>query len=196
MGQPIPSCLRLEIVKARQEEKLSYRDLASRFKVGYHTARNLCLSYEKQGEPALVPDYSNCGRRVNPAAEKAYRLVRLVRHFHPDWGVPYIVTKIALNYPELVLQSERHYQRRLKKDCPKIELPPPTVPRESLINDVRQAHDEWQIDAKEQIKLPSGEQVCYLNITDTKSHALLKAKAFPPQGDPAGFFAGDESFTA
>lgn len=220
MGQPIAPSLRLEIVKSRQDEKLSYRDLAARFKVNYHTARNLCLSYERRGEAALVPGYSNCGRRVKPEAEKAYRLVRLISHFHPGWGVPYITTKIAANYPGLALQSERHYQRRLKKDCPKIEIPPPTIPRESLINDVRQAHDEWQIDAKEQVKLepggqaelepsgqaepePSGqaeleprEEACYLNITDTKSHALLKAKTFPPGVDPASFFAGDRGLAA
>ena len=191
MGQPIPCSLRLEIVKAREEEKLSYRSLADRFKVNYHTARNLCRSYEQRGESALVADYSNCGRWVDPLAEKAYRLVRLVQHLHPDWGVPYIVTKIAVNYPHLALQSERHYQRRLKKDCPKIELPPATIPRENLINDVRQAHDEWQIDAKEQIKLESGEEACYLNVTDTKSHALLKAKTFPPRMDSTGFFEGN-----
>ncbi|MCB9291910.1 MAG: hypothetical protein H6559_02085 [Lewinellaceae bacterium] len=56
-----------------------------------------------------------------------------------------------------------------------------------MINDVRQAHDEWQIDAKEQVKLEAAgqakleprEEACYLNITDTKSHALLNARAFP-----------------
>ena len=190
MGQPIDSSLRLEIVKTRKEEKLSYRALVARYKLNYHTVRDFCQSYEEQGESALVPDYSNCGRKVAPQAEKAYRLVRLVHHFHPDWGVPYIVTKIGVDYPYLALQSERTYQRRLKKACPKVEIPPPKVPRASLINDVRQAHDEWQIDAKEQIKLESGQQVCYLNITDTKSHALLKAKPFPPEVDSSGFFTG------
>lgn len=193
MGQPIPSALRLEIVKTRQEEKISYRALAERYAVNYHSARNLCRSYEQRGQSALVADYSKCGRRVSPDAEKAYRLVRLTRHFHPDWGVPYIVTRIGVAYPDLALQSERTYQRRLKKDCPKQELPPPKVPRENLNNDVRQAHDEWQIDAKEQIKLESGQQVSYLNITDTKSHALLKAKPFPPLVDSSNGFGGSES---
>ena len=189
MGQALSSSLRLEIVKSREEEKLSYRALANRYKVNYHTARNLCRSYAENGESALVPDYSSCGRKVDPKAEKAYRLVRLVRYFHPKWGLPYILTKIGVAYPDLVLQSERNYQRRLKKDCPQVELPAAKVPREKLVNDVRQAHDEWQIDAKEQIKLKSGQQVSYLNITDTKSNALLKAKPFPPAGDPTTFFS-------
>lgn len=183
MGQPISSSLRLEIVTARREEKLSYRALATRFKVHYHTARNICISYAERGEAALVPDYSACGRPIKTAAEKVYRLVRLIYHFHPDWGVPYILTRIEIAYPELPLQSERTYQRRLNKDCPRVELPPPRLPRENLVNDVRQPHDEWQIDAKEQIRLKSGQNLSYLNITDTRTHALLKAKPFPPPGD-------------
>ncbi len=190
MGQSIPSALRLEIVQTRQEEKLSYRALADRFKVNYHTARNLCRSYDKQGESALVPAYSNCGRQVSAAAEKVYRLVRLVYHLHPDWGVPYVTTRIGVDFPHLILQSDRTYQRRLKKERPRQELPPATVPRENLINDVRQAHDEWQIDAKEQIKLDDGKEVCYFNITDKKTHAMLDVKTFPPGIDPTDRYGG------
>ena len=185
MGHPISSAKRLEIVIARRDEKLSYRALAKRYQVHYHTVRQLCLTYEQTGERALLPNYSDCGRRVGADQEKAYRLVRLIRHFHPGWGVPYIVTRIRVTYPDLVLQSERHYQRRLAKDYPAVILPPGRIPRQALVNDVRQAHDEWQIDAKEQLELDSGQEYSYLNVTDTKSNALLSAKSFPPPGDPS-----------
>ena len=183
MGQPLPMSLRLEIVNLRKEKKLSYRALADRFQVNYHTVRKLCLTYEQGGQSALIPDYSSCGRPVPAAQEIVYRLVRLIRHFHPDWGVPYIVTRIRVAYPELRLQSERTYQRRLNKDCPSGAMPRPRVPREPIINDVRQAHDEWQIDAKERLRLPDGQGYSYLNVTDTRTHALLEAKPFPPLGD-------------
>lgn len=186
MGQALSASLRLKIIKARTEEKLSYRAIAARFGINHHSVGRLCKAYEEHGRGCLVPDYSNCGKKISTQAEKVYRLVRLVRHFHSEWGVPYILTRIEVAYPNLVLQSHRTYQRRLKKDCPKPDLPPPTVPRAPLLNDVRQAHDEWQLDAKEQIKLGSGQEVCYLNTTDTKSHALLKAKPFPPAVDTAG----------
>lgn len=188
MSQSITTPLRLEIVKTRQEEKLSYRAIADRYKVSYNTVRTICQTYEERGASALVPDYSNCGRIVDATAEKAYRLVRLVSHFHSHWGVPYILTRIEVDFPDLPLQSIRHYQRRLKAQRPVDKIPPPTIPREDIVNDVRQPHDEWQIDAKEQIKLASGKEVCYLNITDTKTHALLKAKTFPPRIDPSDFF--------
>ena len=190
MGQAISSHLRLAIVQARKEEQLSYRALADRFHVNYHSVRKFCQSYEERGESSLIADYSNCGRPIAAQSEKVYRLVRLIKHFHPSWGVAYILTKLSVTYPKLGLQSVRTYQRRLKKDCPKEQLPVPKLPRESLHADIRQAHDEWQIDAKEQIKLPSGDQASYLNITDTKSNALLKAKAFPPEGDPPDFHGG------
>jgi hypothetical protein len=157
MGQALSSALRLEIVQARQDQKLSYQALANRFKVHYHTVRNLCIAYTELGEAALVPDYSACGRPISEEREKAYRLIRLIRHYHPGWGVPYILTRIAVAYPGLELQSERTYQRRLKKDCPRSSLPAPQIPREPIVNDVRQAHDEWQIDAKEQLKLKGGQ---------------------------------------
>lgn len=183
MGEPLSSDRRLEIVQARQAQKLSYRALASRFKVHYHTVRHLCISYAKSGDAALVADYSACGRPISEEREKIYRLVRLIRHYHPGWGVPYILTRIAVAYPALELQSERTYQRRLKKDCPSSSLPAPRLPREPIVNDVRQAHDEWQIDAKEQLKLKGGRDYSYLNITDTATHALLRTKPFPPSGD-------------
>ena len=43
-----------------------------------------------------------------------------------------------------------------------------------------QVHDVWQIDAKEQLQLPTGEKACYLSIVDEKSGCLLKAVVFPP----------------
>ena len=132
-----------------------------------------------------MPDYSACGRPIRESTEKAYRLVRLVSHFHPTWGVPYLLTRIEITYPDLALQSIRTYQRRLKKDCPKVELPPAKLPKSGLLNDVRQAHDEWQIDAKEQLRLLDGQKASYLNITDTKTHALLKVKPFSPRLDQA-----------
>ncbi|MCB9339942.1 MAG: hypothetical protein H6577_17595 [Lewinellaceae bacterium] len=35
------------------------------------------------------------------------------------------------------------------------------------------------MDANERIGLADGSEGCYLNVTDTKSNAILKAKAFP-----------------
>jgi hypothetical protein len=76
--------------------------------------------------------------------------------------------------------SDRQYQRQLKADAHEIVAPAPKLPKPPPAQRPRLAHDEWQVDAKERIALEDGSEGCYLNITDTKSNALLKAKAFPP----------------
>ncbi len=158
---------------------MSYTALCERFGVNYGTVRNICRAYETKGESGLVPDYSACGRRADVRFERGYRLVRLVKHFHPDWGVAYITTRIRERFPELALLSDRQYQRRLKADMPKVALPAPKLPRQSP-QKPKLPHDEWQLDAKERMVLEDGSEGCYLNCTDTKSHAMLKGKAFPP----------------
>ena len=183
MGKATTASLRLEVARVQSTEKLSYGALAIRFNLSYNTVRKICIDYQKDGASSLAPDYSQCGRRISDESEKAYRLVRLIAHYHQDWGVPYIITKIKYVFPQLKLQSIRTYQRRLAKQGPNGPLPPPVIPKIKNQPKVRQPHDEWQIDAKERIGLPSGIEVCYLNITDKKSHGLLKAKPFPPCKD-------------
>ena len=178
MGKATSAKQRQEVVQVWQSEKLSYSALSVRFGLSYNTIKSICVNYQSHGTSSFLSDYSGCGRKVSSSYEKAYRLVRLVRHFHPLWGVPFILTKIRRAYPNLALQSIRTYQSRLKKAFPKDRLPAPTIPTNAVLGKVRQAHDEWQIDAKERIELPSGKQVCFLNITDTKTHAMLKVKPF------------------
>jgi len=191
MGQAKPVQLRLQIAQERQSEGISYVELNKRHGISYNTVRSICASYESKGEAGLVPDYSACGRPVAPGPEKGYRLVRLIKHLHPDWGVPYITTRIREGFPGLELLSDRQYQRRLKAGTLEVVVPPPKLPRQPPPERPRLANDEWQVDANERIGLADGSEGCYLNVTDTKSNAILKAKAFPPRahlhgGHPAG----------
>ncbi|MEL6945084.1 MAG: helix-turn-helix domain-containing protein [Bacteroidota bacterium] len=182
MGQSKEVSLRLKVVQAYEKEKLSYQALSERFQLNYHTVRTWCKRYNDLGIKGLSPQYKSSGRKVNFEHERSYRLIRLTKHLHPLWGVPYIVAKVKEDYPTLLLQSIRHYQRRLRAE-PSTKVPPPKIPRSSSKERPRQAHDEWQIDAKERITLASGLPACYLNVTDTKSNAILICKAFPPQPD-------------
>lgn len=191
MGQAKPVQLRLQIAQERRSEGASFVELCKRHGISYNTVRGICASYESKGEAGLIPDYSACGRPVTPGSGKGYRLVRLIKHLHPDWGVPYITTRIREGFPELGLLSDRQYQRRLKADAPGVVVPPPKLPKQPPPERPRLANDEWQVDANERIGLADGSEGCYLNVTDTKSNAILKAKAFPPRahlhgGHPAG----------
>lgn len=159
----------------------SYSSLAKRFGLSYNTVCVICKRYKEFGDAGLIPRYSNCGRPGMVGVERSFRLVRLLKHLHPKWGVAYILVRIRRDYPYVVLQSERHYQRRLSVGggiSLKSQLPPsPKVEHSRL------PHDTWQIDAKERIEGADGKEWCFLNITDEKTASLLKAKGFPPGAD-------------
>lgn len=183
MAQAKDMTLRHKIVAGHQQGD-SYMSLSKRYGINYMTVRSICLRYMELGEAGLVPRYANCGRPVVDGAEQVFRLVRLLRHLHPTWGVGYILVRLRAAYPHLRLQSERHYQRRLAKGSKglgKPQLPPPALTERS-----RLPHDTWQIDAKERIGMSDGQERCFLNITDEKTAAVLKAKAFPPRADLPG----------
>lgn len=191
MGQAKPISMRLQIAQEKQSEGASYTVLCQRYNISYNTVRSICAAYESSGEAGLVPDYSSCGRPLTPASEKSYRLVRLLKYLHPAWGVPYITARIGERFPDLELLSDRQYQRRLKADAPGVIVPAPKLPAQPPPERPRVPHDEWQVDANERLGLGDGREGCYLNVTDAKSNALLKAKAFPPGahlhgGHPAG----------
>lgn len=181
MGQSKQAPFRLQIVQERQHEGISYTELCKRHGVSYNTVRNICSSYELKGEASLLPDYSACGRPTGPDSETSYRLVRLLKHLHPDWGVPYITTRISEQFPQLAMLSDRQYQRRLKAGVTEVAVPPPKLPKGPPPERPRLANDEWQVDANERIGLSDGSEGCYLNVTDAKTNALLKARAFPPR---------------
>lgn len=182
MGQSVELSIRQQLVIKRQSGS-SYTSLSAEFKLGYNTVREICRRHRCEGDLGLVPRTNRCGRRVNADSERSFRFVRLIAHLHPNWGVPYLLTRLALKYPDVVFQSIRHYQRRLNrvKDKP----PKAIVPRLQPPDRARLPHDVWQIDAKERLAFPSNpsKEACFLNVTDEKTGALLQASAFPPGAD-------------
>lgn len=182
MGQAKDAILRHKIVLDRSKG-LSFTALCIEYGIGYNTVRNICHRYESEGKNGLLPKTANCGRRTSHAAEISFRLVRLVSYLHPSWGIPYILTRIALTFPDLVLQSERHYQRRIKRH--KGAPPKSVLPKAESEERAIEPHDTWQIDAKERLNFTQtpDQQGCFLNITDEKTSALLGATTFPPGSD-------------
>jgi transposase len=178
MSQATPHEIRHAIVKAYERDK-NYASLSRQFSESYHTIRTLCMRYESEGTIGLLPKYSPCGKKVEEEAEKHYRLVRLLKYLHATWGVGYILHQLQRKYPDLIFQSERHYQRRLEKAGfydKKTKLPP-----SEPLDRARTAHDTWQIDAKERFNIATGIQHCYLNITDEATGSMLGVKAFSPR---------------
>lgn len=180
MGQAKTLDIRQQIVHLNASGQ-SNSQIASTLQVSLGTVKNILKRYRLHGDAGLPPSHANCGQGVNWASELAFRLVRLLRHLHPGWGVPYILLMIAEKFPDLPLQSIRQYQRRLFEHSGRLPapiLPPAPVPERSRI-----AHDTWEIDAKERLKLGDGTPACYLTVVDDGTGSLLAARGFPPRAD-------------
>lgn len=179
MGQAKDGVLRHKIIESRKM-RLRYTEISKQHGVSYNTVRSICRRYELEGEKGLVPLTANCGRKVKSESIVAFRLVRLIAHCHPNWGVPYIVLRIGKGFPDLKLQSVRHYQRQLGRKASLV--PAATLPKQEVVDRARQPHDTWQIDAKERIAQQNNSmgECGFLNITDENTSALLQAKVFSP----------------
>jgi DNA-binding CsgD family transcriptional regulator len=147
--------------------------------INYGTVKNLIKRYKNEGQKSLIPRYSQCGLTRPYDSECSYRLVRLYKHYHPKWGVSYILLKIKDKYPQLPLCGSRVYERRLKSEN-KVPLPKnPPLQLHYHPEGSRLPHDTWQIDAKERLETLDGKAACYLTTTDEKTGCVLDAKVFP-----------------
>lgn len=193
MGQAKSLCIRQEVILLKKAGRTNAQ-IAESLSLGLGTVKNLWKRYKSEGESGLSTLYSRCGRRYDANGEIAFRLVRLLKHLHPSWGVPLIIVKIGEKYPQIQLRSARQYQRRLFKGSGK--LPPPILPPAIVLDRARIAHDTWQIDAKERFSLLDGKEVCYLTISDEGTGAVLAARAFPPWADRTGSTGTDSGISA
>lgn len=147
------------------------------------TVYNIKKRHSEQGPQGLKPSYSNCGNRPPREGDKPYRSVRYLKRLHPGWGAEKILSEIKYKYPTLTLPTKRTVNRwfvswgynrreRLKR-----------APHGGWNKEV---HGCWQVDAKEKVKLSTGQKVCWLTIVDERSGASLAAPVFPPREDKPG----------
>jgi transposase len=180
MGQATPLDKRCKVIDLKTEG-LSNAQVAEQLNLSLGTVKELWKRYRLKGDTGLATNQKNSGRCVDSHSELTYRLVRLIKHIHDTWGVPYILIQIKEKFPDLKLDSIRQYQRRLFEASG--ELPPNSLPPALIAEKARIAHDLWEIDAKERQKTLDGIDACYLTIADKGTGSLIAAKAFPPQSD-------------
>ncbi|MBL7809885.1 MAG: helix-turn-helix domain-containing protein [Saprospiraceae bacterium] len=190
MGQAKSIAVRQQIIQLKQSGQ-THAQVSEALHIGIGTVQNIWKRYRAGGEAALCVSYERCGLRVKQVDEIAFRLVRLIKHLHPSWGVPLILLKVSEKYPTLRLRSIRQYQRRIFSSSGKLptSILPPPIP----VDQSRIAHDSWQIDAKERFSMQNGVETCYLTVVDEGTGALLAARAFPPRKDFTGA-VGRDSF--
>jgi hypothetical protein len=188
MGQAKALDVRYQVVHLREAGR-TFECIAVTLKVSVRTCKTYWKRYKEGGKDHLVVRYGVCSRPVDISRQAGYRLVRLLKHLHSTWGIPYIVLRIKDKYPELPLQSVRHYQRRVHLDTE--AMPRSILHPQTWVWQSRMAHDTWQIDAKERLTLKDGQVACYLTITDEATGAILAAEPFSPQPDQSGSYRED-----
>ena len=168
--------IRKEIVERRIRGE-SFRQISREMDMGYDSVRAVWRHWEKHGK--LSPNYANCSQ---PGPRKAPQMTEhalAMKRDHPRWGAKLILIKLAEEFPDETLPSERTLQRWFRRlglnngrDIKK---------GGKIIERGKEAHEVWAIDAKEKIKLADESKVSWLTITDEGSGAILDATVFPPQ---------------
>ena len=168
---------REEMIKL-YETGISMLKISKEISVNYGTVKTLIKRYKTEGLAGIVPKYNQCGLRRSHESECSYRLVRFYKHYHPQWGVSYILMKIKEKYPKLPLCVSRVYERRLK--AAHFVTLSKNPPLQSVYHPEasRLPHDTWQIDAKERLITLDGQSACYLTVSDEKTGCLLETNVF------------------
>jgi transposase len=197
MPAPIPIPVR-QVILQRWCKGESVASLAEELRLAVRTVRHLVRRFAERGQNALEPDYARCATKKLPTHTEPFRKAIEMRQQHPRWGGGlirvFLQEKGARDCP-----SERTLQRWFRR-CTLASAPPGRRPA-GKTQRAQQPHDVWQMDAVDQLRLASGQQVSWLRLVDECSGAVLQTTIFPPSllglgrahagaGDVApGFFA-------
>lgn len=190
MPRSIPVPVRQALLRGFKKGD-SVAALAGRFSLAQRTVRHLIQRLRDESDP--VPAYERCGRSEAPPTALIAEGLRL-RQQHGTWGAGLIRVILQENHPHDEVPCVRTLQRwlrRLRSD--------PAPPGRRPVSDsqrARRPHDIWQMDAAEQKRLKSGQQISWLRIADECSGAVLKTVVFPPRELESGARSGNSADSA
>jgi Helix-turn-helix domain len=174
MPPPVPLPLR-RLIRRRADRGDSAAAIAAALRLCPRTVRHLLQDWRQQPQ-RLEPAYRPGPGR--PADHPLYAQALALRAQHPTWGAGYIRVRLAALADPAALPSERTLQRWFRRQdappAPPGRRPPAEAGRATA------PHDTWQVDAVEQLRLGSGQGVCWLRLVDECSGAFLGTTVFPP----------------
>lgn len=180
MGRATPFAIREVVVNRRQAgERLS--DLAMELGISYAVACKIWRNFKKKGQIALVPQYSNCGRKTSYDESLKHRIIgyRLNEGVR-KLGAPYIRSKLLATGQFEKFPHERTIQRWFRDAG--VHRPVGRGPKKERHYSL-EVHETWQVDAKENLTLADGNPACYLDSSDEASGTFLHGEVFPPRED-------------
>ncbi len=143
--------------------------------IGYPGGAKLIRRYRQEGDKALEVGFYRCGRKssytqairdaISSAVEQNKRL-----------GAPIIRSRLLAGGMHAKVPHERTIQRWLAAQG--ASIPRGRRPKQDK-GYATQAHDTWQVDAKEGVTTADGQTHTYLSITDEATTTFLKGHVFP-----------------
>jgi hypothetical protein len=176
MGQAISLPIRTRIVEMRQQGTC-LKNISELLEVPYSSTKKINKRYKEKGETGLSAAYANCGNKGVLRSSYFFNRasVWLKRH-HLEWGAPLIHLLLTERYGKEDLPSKRQMQRWFKA---KGLNAPRQKKGEPHNQEVHEAHERWQIDAKERLRLANGQDCTYLSVVDEYTGGSLGATLFP-----------------
>jgi hypothetical protein len=178
MPSAIARPLREEIVRRHQQgEPLTM--IAQQLRLSYRTTRGLWERYQRWAEPGLDSNYDKCVRPGPRFPPELCEQVLALKREHARWGAQLVRLQLQKGQQqEGDLPSERTINRWVKAaGLQPLRGRQPGVKRQRG----GKPHEVWQLDAKERIRLGSGENCSQLSIVDESSGANLQVEPFPPR---------------
>lgn len=169
LRQRIWECVRAGVPVAVVAESLGLSE---------RTVRHLARRVRLDGKEALAARYAGCGRAALQEPPPLVQEALAIRNDHPAWGAGVIRVFLRRRHPKNALPSERTLQRWFQRT----RLPNAPAGRRPVAAADRAVfpHDVWQMDAADQVRLQTGDGVCWLRLVDECSGAFLQTVVFPP----------------
>lgn len=174
MPRSVPLPIRRAIYRRLQQEK-DVSAIAEELQLPARTVRHLVQKFRQNGA-TLAPDYGNCGSAHGTVIPPLVEEVLAMRAAHAGWGAGLIRVLLTEDHPSQAIPSERTLRRWLSR----LEGRPAPPGRKPATNADRASHphEVWQLDAADQKRLETGQQISWLRAVDECSGAVLKTVVF------------------
>ncbi len=176
MPSPIPMPVRQTILKRWQKGE-SVASLAEELQISVRTVRHLVRRFAQRGQNGLEPDYDRCKTKKIPTDSDEFQKATEMRKQHPMWGGG-LIRVVLQEQGEDACPSARTLQRWFRRST--LSPAPPGRRPDSDDRRAHHPHDVWQMDAVDQLRLASGQQVSWLRLVDECSGVVLQTTIFPP----------------
>ena len=176
MPAAIPMPVRQVLLKRWQKGE-SVPSLAEALQLSERTVRNLVRRFAQRGQSAVAPDYARCATKRLPTNRDGFAKAIEMRTLHPTWGGG-LIRVLLRQQGHTDCASERTLQRWFRRST--LAPAPPGRRPDSDARRAHHPHEVWQMDAVDQLRLASGQQVSWLRLVDECSGAVVQTTIFPP----------------